>query len=36
VLYYLRGLANGSLAEMPLDAALEAPIRLSELGAPAR
>ncbi len=32
VLYYLRGLANGSLAEMPLDAALEAPIRLSELG----
>ena len=32
VLYYLRGLANGSLAEIPLDAALEAPIRLSELG----
>ena len=32
VLYYLRGLANGSLAEMPLAAALEAPIRLSELG----
>ena len=32
VLYYLRGLANGSLAEMPLDAALEAPIKLSDLG----
>ncbi len=32
VLYYLRGLANGSLAEMPLDAALEAPIKLGELG----
>jgi len=32
LLYYLRGLANGSLAEIPLDAALEAPIRLSELG----
>ncbi|MDR2987874.1 MAG: glutamate--tRNA ligase [Nocardiopsaceae bacterium] len=32
VLYYLRGLANGSLAEMPLDAALEEPIKLSELG----
>ncbi len=32
VLYYLRGLANGSLAEMPLDAALGAPIKLSELG----
>ena len=32
VLYYLRGLANGPLAEMPLDAALEAPIKLSELG----
>ncbi len=32
VLYYLRGLANGSLAEMPLDQALAAPIRLSELG----
>ena len=32
VLYYLRGLANGSLAEMPLDAALEAPIKVSELG----
>jgi glutamyl-tRNA synthetase len=32
MLYYLRGLANGSLAEMPLDEALAAPIRLSELG----
>jgi glutamyl-tRNA synthetase len=32
VLYYLRGLANGSLAEIPLDAALDAPIKLSELG----
>jgi glutamyl-tRNA synthetase len=32
VLYYLRGLANGALAEMPLDEALDAPIRLSELG----
>jgi glutamyl-tRNA synthetase len=32
VLYYLRGLANGSLAEMPLDEALAAPIRLSDLG----
>ncbi|MGN6796003.1 MAG: glutamate--tRNA ligase [Streptosporangiaceae bacterium] len=32
VLSYLRGLANGSLAEMPLDAALDAPIKLSELG----
>lgn len=32
VLYYLRGLANGSLAEMPLDEALDAPIRLSECG----
>jgi glutamyl-tRNA synthetase len=32
ILYYLRGLANGALAEMPLDAALEAPINLSELG----
>src|SRR5262249_56835552 len=28
----LRGLANGSLAEMPLDEALAAPIKLSELG----
>jgi glutamyl-tRNA synthetase len=32
VLYYLRGLANGSLAEMPLDEALDTPIKLSELG----
>lgn len=32
VLYYLRGLANGSLAELPLEAALEAPIRLEECG----
>jgi glutamyl-tRNA synthetase len=33
VLYYLRGLANGRLAEMPLPDALAAPIRLSECGA---
>jgi glutamyl-tRNA synthetase len=32
VLYYLRGLANGSLAEMPLEEALQAPIRLADLG----
>jgi glutamyl-tRNA synthetase len=32
VLYYLRGLANGSLAELPLDEALRAPIRLAETG----
>jgi glutamyl-tRNA synthetase len=32
VLYYLRGLANGRLAEMPLPEALQAPIRLSECG----
>jgi len=32
VLYYLRGLANGRLAEMPLPEALVAPIRLSECG----
>ena len=32
VQYYLRGLANGRLAEMPLPEALEAPIRLSECG----
>ena len=32
VLYYLRGLANGSLAELPLDEALAAPIRLADLG----
>ena len=30
--YYLRGLANGRLAELPLDEALAAPIRLSECG----
>src|SRR5215472_2902200 len=30
--YYLRGLANGRLAEMPLEQALAAPIRLAELG----
>lgn len=30
--YYLRGLANGRLAEMPLDQALAEPIRLSEMG----
>jgi len=33
VQYYLRGLANGRLAEMPLPEALAAPIRLAELGA---
>ena len=32
VKYYLRGLANGRLAEMPLPEALAAPIRLSECG----
>jgi glutamyl-tRNA synthetase len=32
VLYYLRGLANGRLAEMPLTEALVAPIRISECG----
>lgn len=32
VLYYLRGLANGRLAEMPLAEALTEPIRLSECG----
>ncbi|TVT25819.1 glutamate--tRNA ligase [Amycolatopsis rhizosphaerae] len=32
VLYYLRGLANGRLAELPLAEALEEPIRLSEFG----
>jgi glutamyl-tRNA synthetase len=32
VQYYLRGLANGRLAEMPLPEALAAPIRLSECG----
>ena len=32
VQYYLRGLANGRLAEMPLPEALRAPIRLAECG----
>src|SRR5262249_10142231 len=32
VLYYLRGLANGSLAELLLHEALAAPIKLAELG----
>lgn len=32
VLYYLRGLANGRLAELPLDEALAEPIRLAECG----
>ena len=32
VQYYLRGLANGRLAEMPLEQALAEPIRLSECG----
>ncbi len=32
VQYYLRGLANGRLAEMPLAQALATPIRLSECG----
>jgi glutamyl-tRNA synthetase len=32
VQYYLRGLANGRLAEMPLAEALAVPIRLSECG----
>ncbi|MBW4718762.1 glutamate--tRNA ligase [Saccharothrix obliqua] len=32
VLYYLRGLANGRLAETPLPEALAAPIRLDECG----
>jgi glutamyl-tRNA synthetase len=32
VQYYLRGLANGRLAEMPLDQALAEPIRLSQMG----
>ncbi len=32
VVYYLRGLLNARLAEMPLDEALAAPIRLEELG----
>ena len=33
VQYYLRGLANGRLAEMPLREALATPIRLSDFGA---
>jgi glutamyl-tRNA synthetase len=32
VLYYLRGLLNGRLAEMPLDEALRTPLRLAECG----
>ena len=32
VQYYLRGLANGRLAELPLAEALSAPIRLSDFG----
>ena len=32
VLYYLRGLANGRLAELPIDQALAEPIRLAECG----
>ncbi|HZZ52080.1 MAG TPA: glutamate--tRNA ligase family protein [Pseudonocardia sp.] len=32
VLYYLRGLANGRLAEMPLEQALTEPIRLADCG----
>lgn len=32
VLYYLRGLANGRLAEAPLNEALRAPLRLEECG----
>ncbi|MDQ3405262.1 MAG: glutamate--tRNA ligase family protein [Actinomycetota bacterium] len=32
VLYYLRGLINGRLAEMPLDEALASPLRLAECG----
>lgn len=32
VLYYLRGLANGRLAEMPLAEALDSPIRLADCG----
>jgi glutamyl-tRNA synthetase len=33
VLYYLRGLANGRLAELPLAQALAEPLRLTEFGA---
>jgi glutamyl-tRNA synthetase len=32
VLYYLRGLANGRLAEVPLEEALAEPIKLSDMG----
>jgi glutamyl-tRNA synthetase len=32
VLYYLRGLINGRLAELPLEQALREPLRLSEAG----
>ncbi|MBB4685277.1 glutamate--tRNA ligase [Amycolatopsis jiangsuensis] len=32
VLYYLRGLANGRLAELPLEQALQEPINLDECG----
>jgi glutamyl-tRNA synthetase len=32
VLYYLRGLANGRLAELPLDKALATPIQLNQCG----
>jgi glutamyl-tRNA synthetase len=32
VMYYLRGLANGRLAEMPLPEALAEPLRLTEFG----
>ena len=32
VLYYLRGLANGRLAELPLEKALATPIRLDQCG----
>ncbi|WP_026424912.1 glutamate--tRNA ligase [Actinokineospora inagensis] len=32
ILYYLRGLANGRLAEVPLDEALAAPIHLDQCG----
>jgi glutamyl-tRNA synthetase len=33
ILYYLRGLLNGRLAEMPLEEALKTPLRLSQLRA---
>ncbi|MGH3821770.1 MAG: glutamate--tRNA ligase [Pseudonocardiaceae bacterium] len=32
ILYYLRGLANGRLAELPLSEALDTPIRLDQCG----